>query len=482
MAKKTLTPKSQDMSKWYTQVIQQAKLADYSPVKGCMVIRPTGYAIWENIQKALDPMLKDLGVENAYFPLFIPMSLLNKEADHIEGFAPELAIVTHGGGEELAEKLVVRPTSETIMYAMYSEWIHSHRDLPLSLNQWNNVVRWEKRTYFFLRTTEFLWQEAHTAHAYHEEAMTMVLDGLEAYRKVMEDYLAIPVIKGRKSTTEKFAGAALTTTIEALMPDGKALQAGTSHDLGQNFSKKDAFNISFQNAQGELDYVWQTSFGLSTRTIGGLIMTHGDDDGLVLPPKIAPIQVMIIPASAENDRIDEYASTLQTKLREKNLRVRIDERSGYSMGWKLNEAELQGVPLLLVVGEREIDAAQFTVKVRHSGEKKIVSWENIETEVAELITIVQKEMFTKAQKSRDALTFTIETYDQFKKIMETTRGFLSALWCENVECEAKIKEETKATTRCLPFNDAKGNVAEEHGVCVRCGSPATHRWLFAQSY
>jgi prolyl-tRNA synthetase len=297
MAKKQLTPKSEDMSKWYTQVIQQAQLADYSPVKGCMIIRPNGYGIWENIHDVLNPLLKNLGVKNAYFPLFIPMSFLSREADHVEGFAPELAIVTHGGGEELEEKLVVRPTSETIMYEMYSKWIQSHRDLPLSLNQWNNVVRWEKRTYFFLRTTEFLWQEAHTAHATHEEEFRMVLDGLEAYRTLVEDTLAIPVFKGRKSEDEKFAGADVTTTIEAMMPDGKALQAGTSHDLGQNFSKKEAFNIAFQNAEGKTDYVWQTSYGLSTRIIGALIMTHGDDDGLVLPPKIAPVQVMVISAN-----------------------------------------------------------------------------------------------------------------------------------------------------------------------------------------
>lgn len=482
MAKKQLTPKSQDMSKWYTQTIQQAKLADYSPVKGCMVIRPNGYGIWELIQKSLDPMLKKLGVENAYFPLFIPLSFLSREAQHVEGFAPELAIVTHGGGEELQEKLVVRPTSETIMYEMYSQWIQSHRDLPLSLNQWNNVVRWEKRTYFFLRTTEFLWQEAHTAHSTHDEEFTMVLGGLEAYRTLVEDYMAIPVVKGRKSESEKFAGADLTTTIEAMMPDGKALQAGTSHDLGQNFSKKEAFNIAFQDEAGQTQYAWQTSFGLSTRTIGALIMTHGDDDGLVLPPKIAPVQVMIVSATNENDRIKEHCGLLLDRLEQTGVRVRTDLRDGYSLGWKLNDAEIQGIPLTVVVGEKEIDSAQLTVKLRHSGEKRIIAWDQFETEITHFLEEIQTAMFQKAQANRDELTHDVTTYDQFKEIMSTTRGFLKAFWCEDPTCEAAIKEETKASTRCLPFVDNQGHVQEESGTCIKCGQPATHRWLFAQAY
>jgi prolyl-tRNA synthetase len=482
MAKKTLTPKSEDMSKWYTQVIQQAKLADYSPVKGCMVIRPNGYTIWERIHDSLDPLIKELGVKNAYFPLFIPLSLLNKEADHVEGFAPELAIVTHGGGEELKEKLVVRPTSETIMYEMYSQWIQSHRDLPLSLNQWNNVVRWEKRTYFFLRTTEFLWQEAHTAHATHQEALDMVLNGLEAYRKVVEDVLAIPVIKGRKSTAEKFAGADLTTTIEAMMPDGKALQAGTSHDLGQNFSKKEAFNIAFQDEKGGTDYVWQTSYGLSTRTIGGLIMTHGDDDGLVLPPQVAPVQIMIVPATTENDSVVEYAEMLKSKLKPKQIRAEVDKRSGYSMGWKLNDAELQGVPITVIIGEREIQAAQLSAKIRFSGEKQEIAFDQFEEKIDALLFQIQQQMLEKATRQRDSLTHEVSSFDQFKEIMSSSRGFLKAFWCEDAACEKLIKEETKASTRCLPFIDDKGNVQEENGVCIKCGNPATHRWLFAQSY
>jgi prolyl-tRNA synthetase len=482
MAKKQLTPKSEDMSKWYTQVIQLSELADYSPVKGCMVIRPNGYGIWESVQAAMNPLLKELGVQNAYFPLFIPLSFLSREAEHVEGFAPELAIVTHGGGEELQEKLVVRPTSETIMYEMYSKWIQSHRDLPLSLNQWNNVVRWEKRTYFFLRTTEFLWQEAHTAHATHDEAVEMVLSGLEAYRTVVEDYLAIPVIKGKKSQSERFAGADMTTTIEAMMPDGKALQAGTSHDLGQHFSKKEAFNIAFQNEAGETEYVWQTSYGLSTRVIGGLIMTHGDDDGLVLPPKISPVQITLVPAKMDSEKIQSFAQELKAALKKQDIRVNLDNRDTYSMGWKLNEAELQGVPLTVVIGEKEIDAGEAQVKVRHSGEKVTVSLKDISAKIPELLETVQRELFTKAKENCEKLTHVVESYDQFKEVMSTTRGFIKAFWCEDEACEKAIKEETKASTRCLPFIDDKGNVKEEKGECVKCGKAATHRWLFAQAY
>lgn len=480
MPKNQLTPKSQDMSKWYTQVIQQAKLADYSPVKGCMVIRPNGYSIWEHIQGALNPLLKNLGVENAYFPIFIPLSFLSKEAKHVEGFAPELAVVTHGGGEELEEKLVVRPTSETIMYSMYSDWIQSYRDLPLSLNQWNNVVRWEKRTYFFLRSTEFLWTEAHTAHATHEECFKMVLDGLEAYRVIMEDYLAVPVIKGRKSENEKFAGADVTTTVEAMMPDGKALQAGTSHDLGQNFSKKEAFNIAFQTEKGETDYAWQTSYGLSTRSIGALIMTHGDDDGLVMPPKVAPVQVSIIPAKNE-EAILNFCQETAKKLLEKNIRVKVFA-TDHTLGWKLNESEIQGIPLSIVIGEREMSSGSLTAKIRHSKESSSISVENCVQETANLLDSIQAALFKKATQMRDELTKEVDSYDEFKEIMNNQRGFIKAFWCENSACEETIKNETKASTRCLPFVDDQGNVAEESGVCVQCGKPATHKWLFAQSY
>jgi len=481
MAKNQLTPKTVDMSKWYTQVIYQSCLADYAPVKGCMVIRPNGYEIWENIHDALDPLLKKLGIRNAYFPIFIPLSLLNKEAKHVEGFSPELAIVTHGGGEELKEKLAIRPTSETVMYTMYSKWVHSYRDLPLLLNQWNNVVRWEKRTYFFLRTTEFLWQEAHTAHATHEEAWQMVLDGLSAYRDMVENYLAIPVIPGKKSARETFAGAALTTTIEALMPDGKALQAGTSHDLGQNFSQKTAFDIAFQDQKGNTDYAWQTSFGLSTRIIGALIMTHGDDDGLVLPPHIAPIQIAVLPAQ-ENEAVTHLCEQLVADLQKTGVRTMFMPDQTHSLGWRLNEAEIQGTPLTIVIGERELSTKKLTAKVRHNRTEETVDIEKATTTIQHILETIQKDMFAKALKNTQGLTAEAQTYEEFKDIMKTKRGFIKAFWCEQESCETTIKKETKATTRCLPFIDETGAVAEEKGVCIKCGKECTHRWLFAQAY
>jgi prolyl-tRNA synthetase len=481
MAKQQLTPKSQDMSKWYTQVIQQAKLADYSPVKGCMVIRPNGYGIWENIQKKLDTMLKDLGVENSYFPVFIPLSFLQREAEHVKGFAPELAVVTHAGGEELKDKLVVRPTSETIMYEMYSQWIESYRDLPLNLNQWNSVVRWEKRTYLFLRTSEFLWQEAHTAHATHEEAWEMVLDGLEAYRKVSEEILAVPVIMGRKSESEKFAGAAATTTIEAMMPDGKALQAGTSHDLGQNFSQESAFNVSFLNKEGKKDYVWQTSYGFTTRSIGSVIMTHGDDDGLVLPPNAAHVQVSIVPVDGTPELLKMAESVYET-LKKAGIRAKLFDQVEHRLGWRLNESEIQGIPVAIVIGKQEIEKNTLTAKVRFDKSSENLTVENVAGELQKLLETIQQKMYQKAVENRDSLMSEVSSYDEFKKIMEEKRGFLKAFWCEDASCEAQIKEETKATTRCLPFIDKKGNVKEEQGVCVKCGKPATHRWLFAQAY
>lgn len=480
MAKQTLTPKSENMSKWYTQVIQEAKLADYSPVKGCMIMRPGGYGIWENIQKVFDPMLKDLGVENAYFPLFIPMSFLEREAHHVEGFAPELAVVTHGGGEELQEKLAVRPTSETIMYEMYSKWIQSYRDLPLNINQWNNVVRWEKRTYFFLRTTEFLWQEAHTAHATHEESWQMVLAGLEAYRHLVEEFLAIPVIKGRKSQSERFAGADTTTTIEALMPDGKALQAGTSHDLGQNFSRESAFNIAFQDSQGKTDYVWQTSFGLSTRVIGALIMTHGDDEGLVLPPKVAPTQVLLLPAQKTAD-VYEYLEKALAELKKLGIRAKLDKSETHSLGWKLNEAEISGYPLVLIAGGRDLEAGQYSLHIRHNHQKTTLSADKL-SEIPAMLDQIQAEMFVKALQNRESLTTAVQSYDELKEVMQEKRGFIKAFWEENPETEAKIKEETKATSRCLPFVDNSGNFAQTEGKCIITGKPTTQEWIFAQAY
>lgn len=481
MAKQNLTSKNEDLSKWYTRVIQQARLADYSPVKGCMVIRPNGYGIWENIQKNLDLMLHELGLDNAYFPLFIPLSLLNKEAKHVEGFSPELAVVTHGGGEELVEKLAVRPTSETIMYAMYSRWVESYRDLPLLLNQWNNVVRWEKRTYFFLRTTEFLWQEAHTAHSTHNEALKMVFDGLEAYRNLVENYLAIPVIKGRKSNSEKFAGADLTTTIEAMMPDGKALQAGTSHDLGQNFSKKDVFDIAFQDKSGETNYAWQTSFGLSTRIIGALIMTHGDDDGLVIPPKVAKFQVAIVPT--ENDKVLlDACQNLQAKLKIGNIRPKLFADTEHRYGWKLNEAEIQGIPLTLIIGKKELDEGMVTAKMRYNHAEISLGLKDILENVNGVLDDIQDALYDKAVRGRETLITPVNSYEEFKKVMATKRGFIKAFWCEDEDCEKTIKEETKASTRCLPFINNDGHVLEENGNCVKCGKSASHRWLFAQAY
>jgi len=355
--------KADDMPEWFEQVCIKSGLAEFHDVKVTFVIKPHGYALWENIQEYFNrEIVKKNKVQNAYFPMFIPKSLLTKESEHFAGFTPEVAWVTKGGASDLAEPLAIRPTSETIMYAMYSKWVQSYRDLPLLLNQWNNAVRWEKRTYFFLRTTEFLWQEAHTVHATHEEAWTMVLNGLEAYRDLVENYLAIPVIKGRKSSNETFAGASLTTTIEAMMPDGKALQAGTSHDLGQNFSKKDAFDIAFQTENGGTDYAWQTSFGLSTRIIGALIMTHGDDDGLVLPPKIAPTQVAIIPTE-DNEEIHKACIELLENLKKVNIRTTMISGKDHRFGWRLNEAEIQGIPLTLVIGEQEVSKKIITANI-----------------------------------------------------------------------------------------------------------------------
>lgn len=473
--KKQIRKKSDNMSEWYTDTILRADVADYSPVRGSMVLKPYGYAIWERIKEELDAKLRQLGVQNAYFPLFIPLSLLEKEKSHVEGFSPELAIVTIGGGETLEEPLVVRPTSETIMYEMYSKWVQSYRDLPLKLNQWNNVVRWEKRTQFFLRSMEFLWQEAHTAHATHEEAQQMVLDAITAYQEVAQDLLAIPVVKGVKSEAEKFAGAFQTVTIEALMPDGKALQSGTSHDLGQNFSQ--AFNIAFQDQEGQNQYVWQTSFGLSTRIIGGLIMTHGDDQGLVFPPRIAPIQVAILPVRSDDYRLVEFAKLLQARLQKQGIRAEVDMREKLSFGYRLNDAELRGIPLRLEIGPRELDAAEIQIAVRHLHEKRKLSVEHLEEGVAKLLDWIQDDMFAKAQVRSQAMTHDVETWEEFQEVMATKRGFIRAYWDESPETEAKIKELTKATTRCVPLDEE-----ESEGLDVFSGQPAKRRWLFAQAY
>lgn len=481
--KKEITKKSENISDWYNDVILKAQLADYGPVKGTMIIRPYGYALWENVQKVLDRMFKDYGVQNAYFPIFIPMSFLKKEKEHVEGFSPELAVVTIAGGEELQEPIVVRPTSETIMYDTYAKWVQSWRDLPILINQWNNVVRWEKRTYLFLRTGEFLWQEGHTAHATEEEAVAMQTQALAWYKTTYTDYYAMPVITGTKSAKEKFAGAKTTYTVEALMPDGKALQACTSHNLGQNFSK--AFNISFQNKEGQNDFVWQTSWGFSTRSLGGLFLTHGDDQGLVLPPKLAPIKVAIIPILGKDDeKVLSYAAQIKAAITDASSafdgRVVLMDEEWKTMGWKANEAELQGIPLRIVVGLKEVENKTITIKARIAidGEKQFaVEMMSVAEKTEYLLTALQKQLFANAQKFLDDHTHVVNDYEEFKKIMATERGFLKALWCEEVACEEKIKEETKATTRCLPFDEP-----EEEGKCIYCGNPAKHRWIFAQAY
>lgn len=472
--KKDLPKKSENLSDWYNKVVLLAELADYGPAKGTMIYRPYGFAIWELIQKEMDALIKEKGVSNAYFPLFIPESLLKKEEAHVEGFSPELAVVTIGGGEELTEKLIVRPTSETIMYDAYSRWIHSWRDLPLMINQWNNVVRWEKRTYMFLRTTEFLWQEGHTVHASHDEAWGMVTWAMDMYKKVYTELFALPGYVGRKSESEKFAGADTTLTYETLMPEGKALQSCTSHDLGQNFSKP--FDISFQNDQGASEYGWQTSWGLSTRSIGGMIMAHGDDGGLRLPPRLAPIQVIILPVKAE-PTLMEAAEKIKDELKKQSVRVQIDASENESIGFRINTWELKGVPLRLEIGAKELVEEKVTAVRRDSGEKIAVPLSELTPKISALLDAIQTNLLSQAERFLKERTSSAATYDELKTIMTTNKGFISALWCEEESCEKKIKEETKATTRCLPL-DAK----DEDGTCIACGKPARHAWMFGQSY
>ena len=472
--KRDLPKKSANLSDWYNKIILSAELADYGPAKGTMIYRPYGYAIWELIQKEMDILIKEHGVSNAYFPLFIPESLLKKEQAHVEGFSPELAVVTIGGGEELTEKLIVRPTSETIMYEAYSRWTHSWRDLPILINQWNNVVRWEKRTYLFLRTTEFLWQEGHTAHATHEESWEMVKWAMKMYQKVYKDFFAIPGYVGRKSEAEKFAGADLTLTFESLMPEGKALQSCTSHDLGQNFSK--TFNISFLNSEGKSEYAWQTSWGFSTRSIGGLIMTHGDDSGLILPPRLAPIQVIILPVKKEEKSL-VACEEIAKLLKDIGVRTKIDDSDNETIGFRINKWELKGVPLRLELGPKEIEQGNVTVVRRDTGEKLVFPQQELAVKIIELLQLIQDDLYKKAEKFLKDNTHQVDNYDQFKEIISGSRGFISAFWCENAECEKKIKEETKATTRCLPL-DTK----EQNGKCVYCGQPAKYKWIFGQAY
>ena len=474
MAKNVIPKKSDNISDWYNAVVLQAELADYGPSKGTMIIRPYGYRIWELVQQALDEKIKAKGVQSAYFPLFIPESFLKKEKEHVEGFAPELAVVTVGGGKELEEKLIVRPTSETIMYDAYGKWVSSWRDLPVLINQWNNVVRWEKRTYMFLRTTEFLWQEGHTAHATHEEAWDMVLWAMKSYQEIYRDYFAMAGYAGLKSDAEKFAGAGQTITFESLMPDGKALQSCTSHDLGQNFAK--VFDIKFQDKDGETKHVWQTSWGFSTRSIGGLILAHGDDNGLRLPPKLAPHQVVIIPVKSQPNLLD-FCFKLKDDLESAGVRVVVDDREDETLGYKINKWELKGVPVRLEVGEKEIAQGFVTAVRRDNGEKSKSMTEKLVLETKTLLDNIQDDMLKESEEFLTSHTYAVENYNEFKVVMAGTRGFIRAHWCGSAECETKIKLETKATTRCRLLDEIR-----EEGKCVCCGGQSNYRWVFGQSY
>lgn len=472
MQKSQLPDFKTNLSEWFNEVVLKAELADYAPVKGCMVIRPYGYALWENIQKFMDVLIKKHGVDNAYFPLFIPMSFFEKEKEHIDGFAPELAIVTIGGGKQLPEKLAVRPTSETIMYHMYQKWFGSWRDLPVRLNQWCNMVRWEKRTYLFLRTSEFLWQEGHCAHLTHDESMAEVMWAIKMYQQTYFELMGIYGIIGTKSESEKFAGGFKSYSFEALMPNGKSLQACTSHDLGQNFSK--SIDWTVQDQEGKKAIPWQNSWGFSTRSIGGLIMSHGDDKGLIMPPNIAPTQIVIIPIPGHNNALSKSQELV--KLLE-NYRIKIDDKEGETAGAKFNKWELKGIPLRIEIGDRDVAAGTVVICRRDTSEKLTVKFIDISKTIDKLLKEIQQSLFDKHQKFTQDNTFKADSYDEFKKIMETSRGFISAHWCEEKDCEANIKTDTKATTRCLPLD-----AVEENGKCVRCGAKSSHRWLFGLSY
>ena len=473
-----LAKQSEDYSRWYTDVVQQAQLADYSPVKGSMVIRPYGYGLWENMQAGLDSRFKATGHVNAYFPMLIPESFMKKEAEHVEGFSPELAVVTHGGGKKLEEPLVIRPTSETIIWDMYRKWIQSHRDLPLLINQWANVVRWEMRTRLFLRTTEFLWQEGHTAHATPEEAEEETLRMLDVYADFAETEMAVPVIKGIKTEQEKFAGAVRTYCIEGLMGDRKALQCGTSHNLGQNFAK--AFDVTYQDEAGERQHVWATSWGVSTRLVGAIVMAHGDDDGLVLPPRLAPIQTVIVPiykTDEERTATVEEAHRVGKILNEGGIRVHVDDRDNFKPGWKYAEWELKGVPLRLEIGPRDLEQGSVFSARRDMREKKGFSVDGVVDSVNERLTTIQQAIFDRAVAFRAEHTTPVDSWDQFKEVLAEKSGFLYAHWDGTDETENAIQEETKATIRCIPLDDD-----HEDGVCVKTGKPSKRRVLFAKAY
>ena len=485
---KKLTTRAADFSAWYNEVVLRSELADYSPVKGCMVIRPNGYGIWERMQRALDDMFKATGHQNAYFPLFIPESYLHKEKEHVEGFSHEFAVVTHGGGKKLEEPLVVRPTSETIIYSMFAKWVQSYRDLPILMNQWANVVRWEMRTRLFLRTTEFLWQEGHTAHVTHDEAEVEARKMLGVYRDFMEGYIAMPVITGQKTDSERFAGALRTYSCEAMMQDNKALQAGTSHNLGQNFSK--AFDLKFQSEQGTTEYAWNTSWGVSTRLVGGLVMTHGDDNGLRVPPLLAPIEMVIVPIYRTEDErtlVLEAANRIAKSLgawdrRESaRLRVHLDSRDGMKPGAKYYEWELRGIPLRLELGPRDLAANQGVLVRRDTKQKKPVSLDTLGEDVAECLSAMQRDMLAAALDRREANSVRASiSYDKFRELMDGPGGFVYAGWCGDAACEASIKEDTKATIRCLP--DEEFRSADAPTSCLRCGRASTAEALWAKAY
>ncbi|EDO56345.1 MAG: proline--tRNA ligase [Clostridium sp.] len=468
-----ITSMDEDFAQWYTDVVKKAELTDYSSVRGCMILRPAGYAIWENIQKELDRRFKEIGVENVYMPLFIPESLLQKEKDHVEGFAPEVAWVTQGGLDPLPERLCVRPTSETLFCDLYSNIIHSYRDLPKVYNQWCSVVRWEKTTRPFLRSMEFLWQEGHTAHATAEEAEERTIQMLNVYADFCEQVLAIPMIKGRKTDKEKFAGAEATYTIEALMHDGKALQSGTSHNFGDGFAK--AFGVQYTDANNKLQYVHQTSWGMSTRIIGAIIMVHGDDSGLVLPPRIAPTQVMIIPINQKKEGVLEKAQEVKAALSEK-FTVKLDD-SNKNPGWKFSEQEMRGIPVRIEIGPKDIEAGQAVIVRRDNREKTVVSLDNITEAVGEILEKMQADMLAKATAHRDANTHEAHNWEEFTDILTRKQGFIKAMWCGDRACEEAIKDETGATTRCMPFE-------QEHlsDVCVHCGKPAKTMVYFGKAY
>ena len=486
---KKLTTRAADFSAWYNELVLRAELADYSPVKGSMVIRPNGYGIWERMQRALDDKFKATGHRNAYFPLFIPESFLKKEAQHVEGFAPECAVVTHGGGKKLEEPLIVRPTSETIVYHMFAKWVQSYRDLPLLINQWANVVRWEMRTRLFLRTLEFLWQEGHTAHATHDEAEEETRRMLGVYRDFMEGWMAMPVVTGQKSESEKFAGALRTYSCEAMMQDNKALQAGTSHNLGQNFAK--AFELQFQTEAGGLDFAWNTSWGVSTRMVGGLVMTHGDDNGLVTPPKLAPIEVVIVPiwkSDEERGRMTDAAYALRNELQSWTgrgthdpLRVHVDAREGVKPGAKYYEWEMQGVPLRLELGPKDLEKQSVFSARRDTRAKAPIPMAGVCEGVAAILETMQRELFDAAKARREANSYRGPiTYDRFKEIMEGPGGFVYAGWNGDPAVEAQVKEETKATIRVIP--DAEFRSPDAPTTCMVTGQPAKYEGVWAKAY